>query len=75
MPCYTEWDAYLEKGSKEYETKKAELEAKLKAVRHIVDYYYGSAGLSVPPARWSGKDRQLPRGPGTTPSMDAQSSV
>ena len=54
MPCYTEWDAYLEEGSKEYADTRARLEAKLKAVRHIVDYYYGSAGLSVPPARWSG---------------------
>lgn len=51
MPCYTEWDAYLKKGSHEYETKKAELESKLKAVKHIVDYYYGIEGYRVPSAR------------------------
>lgn len=55
MPCYTEWDAYLDKASDEYASKKAEMEAKLKAVRHIVDYYYGVAGLRVPPARHSGR--------------------
>lgn len=55
MPCYTEWDTYLDKGSPEYEAKKAEMEAKLKAVKHIVDYYYGIERLRVPPARHSGK--------------------
>lgn len=55
MPCYTEWDAYLKKGSHEYEAKKAELEAKLKAVKHIVDYYYGIEGLRIPPAKHSGE--------------------
>lgn len=54
MPCYTERDAYLDKGSIAYRTEKAKLEAKLKSVRHIVDYYYGVAGLRVPPARHSG---------------------
>jgi len=51
MPCYTEWDAYLDKESDEYRTKKAELDAKLKTIRHIVDYYYGVHRLPVPQAR------------------------
>ena len=54
MPCYTEWDAYLDKGSGAYRTEKAQLEAKLKAVMHIVDYYYGVERLRVPPVRHSG---------------------
>jgi hypothetical protein len=55
MGCYTEWDAYLDKGSQEYETKKTELDAKLEAVKHIVNYYYGVEGLRVPPASHSGE--------------------
>lgn len=55
MPCYTQWDAYLAKGSSEYESKKSELHAKLMAAKHIVNYYYGTEGLHVPPARHSGQ--------------------
>lgn len=55
MGCYTEWDAYLEKGSKAYKEKEDELKAKLKAVKHIVDYYYSLKGLVVPHATHSGK--------------------
>jgi len=55
MPCYTEWDAYLDKDSPQYQDARARLEAKLKAVRHIVDYYYAVEGLEVPPARHSGE--------------------
>ena len=61
MPCYTEWDAYLDKGSQKYKAKKAELEAKLKSVRHIVDYYYGVEGLQVPPAKYSGQQTWIER--------------
>jgi len=54
MPCYTEWDAHLDKGSEKSRTAKAKLEAKLKAVQHIVDYYYRFHGRSVPKAKHSG---------------------
>jgi len=47
--------APVNKGSHEYETKKTELEAKLKAVKHIVDYYYGIEGLRIPPAKHPGE--------------------
>jgi len=55
MPCYTEWDAYLAKGSERYAEARAKLEAKLKAVKHIVDYYHGVAQLRAPPAKHSGQ--------------------
>ena len=55
MPCYTQWDAYLNKESDEYKSKKSELHAKLKAIKHIADYYYGAEDLHVPPARHSGQ--------------------
>lgn len=55
MPCYSEWDAYLGKGSKEYEDKKKELKTKLKAVKHIIDYYYGVERIYVPCAKYSGE--------------------
>ena len=57
MPCYNEWDAYLEKGSKEYESRKAELEAKLKAVRHIIDYYYRVNRKPIPSVDFSGAEK------------------
>ena len=44
MACYTEWDAYLEKGTKEYSEKENELRAKLKAIKHVIKYYYGVEG-------------------------------
>ena len=56
MPCYTEWNAYLSEGTPEYASTKAKLEAKLKAVKHIVDYYFGVDHLRVSPARYSGED-------------------
>ena len=59
MPCYTEWNAYLDKGSQEYKTKEAELNAKLKSVKHILDYYYGVRRLRVPPATHSGEQAWL----------------
>lgn len=50
MPCYTEWDAYLEPGTEAYDRRRRELEAKLRAVRHAIDYYYSAAGANVPRA-------------------------
>ena len=55
MPCYSEWDAYLTKGTNEYEEAKTKLEAKLKSVKHIIDYYYNTKGFLVPEAKHSGK--------------------
>jgi hypothetical protein len=60
MPCYTEWNAYLNEGTPEYASTKAELEAKLKAVKHIVDYYFEVDHLRVPPARYSGEESCIP---------------
>ena len=59
MPCYTEWDAYLDKGSEKYEARKVGLEARLQAVKHIADYYYGIEGLHVSPARHSGQQAHI----------------
>ena len=53
MPCYTQWDAYLDKDSNEYRAAKAKLRAKLKAVQHVIDYYYRVSGLTVPRAKHS----------------------
>lgn len=53
MPCYSAWDEYLTPGTPEYQAARAALEAKLRAVRHAVDYYYGVHSFDVPPARYS----------------------
>lgn len=50
MPCYSAWHEYLEPGSAAYTEAEARVRAKLKALQHAVDYYYGSRGISVPPA-------------------------
>ena len=50
MPCYTQWDAYLKRGSDEYRKARSELQAKLKAVLHVIDYYYQLHRFAVPPA-------------------------
>lgn len=48
MPCYSAWNDYLEPGTPQFEQAKAVVVAKLKAVRHIIDYYYQSQGLPLP---------------------------
>lgn len=40
MPCYTAWNEYLEPGTPEYSAAEQRVRAKLKAVQHIVNYYY-----------------------------------
>lgn len=57
MPCYTAWNEYLEVGTPAYERAEAELRAKLRALRHAIDYYYGAAGASVPHAHRPGEGR------------------
>lgn len=54
MPCYTEWNACLDKDSEEYRSNKAECEAKLKTIKHILLL------LRVAHERgWSGSRMQL----------------
>jgi len=62
MPCYNQWDAYLEPGSEKYKSKRKELNAKLEAVKHIVEFYYKSHGLFVPPASFRGIGVDMGRG-------------
>lgn len=48
MPCYSPWNDYLEPGTLPFEQAKAVVAAKLRAVTHIIDYYYRSHGLQLP---------------------------
>lgn len=48
MPCFTRWDEWLKEGTPEYDRAKTEVEAKLRSVKHIVNYYYHAARFSVP---------------------------
>ncbi|MGQ2923453.1 hypothetical protein INQ48_35040 (plasmid) [Variovorax paradoxus] len=48
MPCYSPWNEYLELGTPQFEQAKAVVVAKLRAVTHIIDYYYQSHGLQLP---------------------------
>ncbi len=48
MPCYVAWNDYLIQDTPEYHRAKAEVQARLLAVQHIVGYYYGAAGLDLP---------------------------
>ncbi len=48
MPCYVAWDEYLTCGTPEYNRVKAEVQARLLAVKHIVGYYYDAAGVNLP---------------------------
>lgn len=51
MPCYTAWNEHLDEGSPDYERTRAELEAKLRSVKHVVDYYYRAFRVRLPKAR------------------------
>jgi hypothetical protein len=62
MPCYTQWNTYLKPGSKEYEDARVKLEAKLKAVKHILDYYYAVHKKQVPKAKYQGGEIDLQLG-------------
>jgi hypothetical protein len=71
MPCFVGWNAHLTPGTPEYDRALAELRAKLLAVKHIVRYYYGAAGLDLPrgvsgadlpPAPSSEKERRTWKG-------------
>jgi hypothetical protein len=48
MPCYTAWDAFLEPDTPEYFRAEEEIRAKLRAVIHIVDYYYRAFSFPLP---------------------------
>lgn len=60
MPCYTAWNDYLALGTPEYLSAEERVRGQLKAVEHIVDYYYAAfehslpnlpSGLSIDPFR------------------------
>lgn len=48
MPCYTPWYAYVIPNTPEYDSAKREVQVKLEAVKHIVDYYYRAFEYSLP---------------------------
>lgn len=48
MPCYTAWYKYVTPNTPEYDSAKREVQAKLKAVKHIVDYYYRAFEYPLP---------------------------
>ena len=48
IPCYSPWNDYLEPGTPQFDQAKAVVLAKLRAVTHIIDYYYKSHGLQLP---------------------------
>ncbi len=48
MPCYTAWNEDLRPGSPDYLIAELQIHAKLKAVRHIVDYYYKAFEYPMP---------------------------
>ncbi len=48
MPCYTAWNEDLSPGTPDYLKAESKVHAKLKAVQHIVDYYYKAFEHSLP---------------------------
>lgn len=48
MPCYTAWDEHLQQGTPKYDRARAEVQARLIAIKHIVSYYYAAAGANLP---------------------------
>jgi hypothetical protein len=48
MPCYTAWNDYLQPNTPEYLNAEREVRAKLRAVQHIVDYYYTAFSHALP---------------------------
>ena len=44
MPCYTAWNEFLDPDTPEYLQAREHVRARLKAVEHIVDYYYAAFG-------------------------------
>ena len=48
MPCYSAWNDYLKVGTAQYRKARNQVEAKLLAVQHIVNYYYGAAQIPLP---------------------------
>lgn len=48
MPCYTAWNEFLTPDTPEYLQAEERVQAQLKAVRHIVDYYYTAFAHPMP---------------------------
>jgi hypothetical protein len=48
MPCYTAWYDNVMPGSPEFARAMQTVQAQLRAVNHIIDYYYTAFGLALP---------------------------
>ena len=48
MPCYQAWFEHLTKGTPEYAEARRNVEIRLAAVKHIIDYYYQAYGHPLP---------------------------
>ena len=48
MPCYTAWNDFLKPDTPEYQRAEQEVQAKLKAIKHIIDYYYRAFQHKLP---------------------------
>ena len=48
MPCYTAWYEYVNPGTPEFAQAQKVVEAKLRAITHVINYYYASTGLTLP---------------------------
>lgn len=53
MGCYTQWYAYLNSGSAEFEAEKQALYAKFMSLKHVIDYYFAIAEKKLPNARYA----------------------
>lgn len=48
MPCYVAWYEYVTSGTSEFAEALQAVQGKLRAIMHVIDYYYAAAGLSLP---------------------------
>ena len=48
MPCFTDWFDYFVQGTPEWTKAERKARAKLKSIKHIIDYYYESNAYSLP---------------------------
>jgi hypothetical protein len=48
MPCYTVWYEGLRPDTSDFASAKQAVEVKLRAVVHVIDYYYAAGGMSLP---------------------------
>ncbi len=48
MPCYTAWYEHVTPGTPDFVRAMQAVQAQLRAITHIIDYYYTAFGLSLP---------------------------